>query len=114
MTGIQCFYCRTRPFSVFLKGRLIVVPVKSDLININRSNVSAIGEIRSIGEFGNPAGMNYLRVVALTGDPRSAGRTVSNGIAGSIMEAGDTDMINRSWNRTVVENSWKDTTRVTG
>lgn len=91
-----------------------VVRARSDLININHAKISTKGEIRSVGGFSTPAGLNYQIAVTPDGKTGFAEGTVKTEFAGNIMEARDTNGSIDTWNRTAAENSWKDTTQTTG
>ncbi len=92
-----------------------IVSAKSNLVNVNSAQISSKGQIRSVAETADVAAeMNYQ--IAVTPDANSgsgfAEGTVKTAFAGSILEARDADEEN--WNKTAAENSWKDTTEVTG
>jgi len=96
-----------------------IVSAKSSLINVNSAQVSSRGQIRAVAaDSGVPAGLNYR--IAVTPDASSgigyAEGTVKTEFAGSIMEARDwgDSAGSATWNRTAAENSWKDSTMVTG
>lgn len=92
-----------------------IVSAKSSLINVNSAQVSTKGGIRAVSSTaGVPAELNYQ--IMITPD-KSSGSEYAEGIvrtvfAGSVMEARDSDAT--TWNRTAVENTWKDTTSVSG
>lgn len=109
---VRCAFAE--PAEVLVPVFCTVVRAKSDLININHAKISTKGEIRSIGGFSTPAGMNYQIAVTPDGTSGFAEGTVNTEFAGSIMEARDTDLRTDSWNKTAAENSWKDTTQETG
>lgn len=98
-----------------------IVSAKSSLINVNSAQISTKGQIRGVSSnAGVPAELNYQ--IAVTPDSNSgsgfAEGTVKTVFAGSIMEArdgGDTNyQTTGTWNKTSAENSWKDSTAVTG
>lgn len=92
-----------------------VVQAKSDLININHAKISTKGQIRSVGGFNTPAGMNYQIAVTPDGKSGLAEGSFRTEFAGSIMEARGVNMsITDTWNKTAAENTWKDKTQVTG
>lgn len=96
-----------------------IVSAKSALININSAQLSSRGQIRGVGTSTIPAGLNYR--IAVTPDSASATGfaegTFHTVFAGSIMEARDIDdygSASPNWNKTAAENSWKDSSEVTG
>ena len=101
-----------------------IVSAKSSLVNVNSAQISTKGQIRAVAASADvPAGLNYQ--IAVTPDANSgsgfAEGTVKTVFAGSIMEArdGGNDNYNGvsgtpTWNKTSAENTWKDTTEVTG
>lgn len=93
-----------------------IVSAKSSLINVNSAQISSKGQIRGVAKTADiPAELNYQ--IAVTPDANSgsgfAEGTVKTVFAGSIMEARDGGP-SSTWNKTAAENSWKDTTEVTG
>ncbi|MDD1729146.1 MAG: hypothetical protein LUQ50_08750 [Methanospirillum sp.] len=120
---------------VFSEGNAAVLPAfcnivsaKSAQVNINSAQISTKGQIRAVAETADiPAEVNYQ--IAVTPDANSgsgfAEGTVKTVFAGSIMEArdggddnyaldGTTEDGEATWNKTSAENTWKDTTEVTG
>ncbi|MDD1728148.1 MAG: hypothetical protein LUQ50_03650 [Methanospirillum sp.] len=105
-----------------------IVSAKSSLVNVNSAQISTKGQIRAVAETADiPAGLNYQ--IAVTPDANSgsgfAEGTVKTIFAGSIMEArdggddnyaldGSTEDGEATWNKTSAENTWKDSTEVTG
>lgn len=92
-----------------------IVQASSSLVNVNSAQVSTKGSIRAIAKnYDIPAELNYQ--IAVTPDANSgsgfAEGTVKTTYAGSIMEASSAHW--DTWNKTSAENSWKDTTSVTG
>lgn len=92
-----------------------IVTAKSSLVNINSAQISTRGGVRAVGSSGDtPANLFYQ--IAVTPDSNSgtgfAEGTVKTTFAGSIMEGRDGSDAN--WNKTSAENSWKDSTTVTG
>ncbi len=92
-----------------------IVSAKSSLINVNSAQISSKGQIHAVAETADvPAELNYQ--IAVTPDANSgsgfAEGTVKTTFAGSILEARDAD--EGTWNKTAAENTWKDTTEVTG
>jgi hypothetical protein len=92
-----------------------IVAAKSQLVNINSAQISTKGQIRAVARTADiPAELNYR--IAVTPDQNSgsgfAEGTVSTTFQGTIMEARDAN--EGTWNRTAAENTWKDTTTVTG
>jgi hypothetical protein len=93
-----------------------IVTARSSLININSAQVSTKGGLRGVSSSGDtPAELNYR--IAVTPDSNSgsgyAEGTVKTVFSGSVMEARDWGA-DSDWNKTSVENSWKDVTEVTG
>lgn len=101
-----------------------IVSAKSSLINVNSAQISTLGQIRGVASnAGVPAALNYQ--IAVTPDSNSgsgfAEGTIKTVFAGSIMEARDGGTANYNgsqgtptWNQTSAENTWKDSTTVTG
>ena len=105
-----------------------IVSAKSALVNVNSAQISTKGQIRAVAETADiPAALNYQ--IAVTPDANSgsgfAEGTVKTVFAGSIMEArdggddnyardGSTEDGEATWNKTSAENTWKDSTEVTG
>lgn len=105
-----------------------IVSAKSSLVNVNSARVSTHGQIRAAtNDVSNPAEMNYQ--IAVTPDANSgsgfAEGTIKTVFAGSIMEArdgnddnyaldGTTEDGEATWNKTSSENTWKDSSEVTG
>jgi len=88
-----------------------IVSAKSSLININSAQVSTKGQIRGVAKNAEtPAELNYR--IAVTPDANSgsgfAEGTVMTSFQGTVLEARGTS------NETSAENTWKDTTEVTG
>lgn len=92
-----------------------IVSAKSSLINMNSAQISSKGGVRAVaGSYDIPAELNYQIAVtpdASTGNGFAEG-TVQTVFAGSIMEARDGS--GENWNKTSAENSWKDSTSVSG
>ncbi len=98
-----------------------IVTAKSSLINVNSAQISSKGQIRSVSSSSDvPAALNYQ--IAVTPDSNSgsgfAEGTVKTLFAGSILEAREGTNLDgtqsSNWNKTSAENSWKDSTEVTG
>ncbi len=99
-----------------------IVSAKSSLVNVNSAQISSKGQIRAVAKTADiPAELNYQ--IAVTPDANSgsgfAEGTVKTVFAGSILEARNTGASddgsgNSKWNKTSAENTWKDTTEVTG
>ncbi len=99
-----------------------IVTAKSNLVNINSAQVSTKGQIRSVAQTLNvPSGLNYQ--IAVSPDVNSgsgaAEGTVKTVFAGNIMEARNAGganyaSSNPTWNKTSAENTWKDSSEVTG
>jgi hypothetical protein len=92
-----------------------IVAAKSQLVNVNSAQVSTKGQIRAVARTADvPAELNYR--IAVTPDQNSgsgfAEGTVSTTFQGTVMEARDAN--EGTWNKTAAENTWKDTTTVTG
>ena len=92
-----------------------IVSAKSSLVNVNSAQISAKGQIRAVSEDADiPAELNYR--IAVTPDANSgsgfAEGTITTTFAGSIQEARDASEDN--WNLTAAENTWKDSTEITG
>ncbi len=101
------------PTEVLAPAFCNIVQTNSELININRAKISTTGEIRSAARFSTPAALNYQ--ISVTADKNiPADGTVRTEFAGSIMEAGNTNMSDNTWNKTAATNSWKDKTETTG
>lgn len=107
--NIRCVFATDR--APILPAFCNIVSAKSSLVNVNSAQISTKGQIRAVAKNGDvPAELNYQ--IAVTPDANSgsgfAEGTVKTVFAGSIMEARDTS------NKTSAENSWKDSTEVTG
>lgn len=92
-----------------------IVSARSGLVNINSAQISTKGQIRAVSETADiPGELNYQ--IAVTPDVNSgsgfAEGTVKTTFSGSIMEARDSN--EETWNKTSAENTWKDSTEVTG
>jgi len=92
-----------------------IVSAKSSLVNVNSAQISSKGQIRAVAKTADiPAELNYQ--IAVTPDANSgsgfAEGTVKTVFAGSILEARDNGT--STWNKTSAENTWKDSTEVTG
>jgi len=91
-----------------------VVSAKSNLVNLNRGQVSTKGILRATTNSLAPTEMSYK--IAVSPDENSGSGTaegmVSTVFAGSLMEARDAG--SETWNTTAAERSWKDETEVSG
>jgi hypothetical protein len=128
---IRCVFAAAN--SGYLPAFCNIVSAKSSLVNVNSAQVSSKGQIRAVAKTADiPAELNYQ--IAVTPDANSgsgfAEGTVKTTFAGSIMEARDAGPNNYArapilgiipnpygsptWNKTSAENTWKDSTEVTG
>jgi hypothetical protein len=117
---IRCVFAT--PSSGYIPAFCNIVSAKSSLVNVNSAQVSSKGQIRAVAKTADiPAELNYQ--IAVTPDANSgsgfAEGTVKTIFAGSIMEARDAGPNNYAsasptWNKTSAENTWKDSTEVTG
>ncbi len=123
---IRCVFASAN--NGYLPAFCNIVSAKSSLVNVNSAQVSSKGQIRAVAKTADiPAELNYQ--IAVTPDANSgsgfAEGTVKTTFAGSIMEARDAGPNNYArsgtipygsptWNKTSAENTWKDTTEVTG
>ena len=110
---IRCVF--SQGDSTVLPAFCNIVTAKSSLINVNSAQISTKGALRSVASIADvPAALNYQ--IAVTPDSNSgsgyAEGTVKTLFAGSVMEARDNST--ESWNKTAAENSWRDSTSVTG
>ena len=111
--GIRCVFSQGTQGA--LPAFCSIVTAKSTLINVNSAQISTKGEIRGVSSTaGVPAELNYR--IAVTPDTASgsgyAEGTVKTVFSGTIMEARDAGA--GSWNRTAAENTWKDSSSVSG
>ncbi len=118
--NIRCVFAASQ--SGYLPAFCNIVSAKSSLVNVNSAQISTKGQIRAVEKTSDiPAELNYQ--IAVTPDANSgsgfAEGTVKTVFAGSILEARDGGPNNYAsasptWNKTSAENTWKDTTEVTG
>jgi hypothetical protein len=87
---VRCIF--SGPIEVMVPAFCNIVQAKSDLININHAKISIIGEIRLVGGFSTPAGMNYQITVTPDGTSGLAEGTVKTEFTSSIMEARNVNM----------------------
>lgn len=118
--NIRCVFATTR--GAGLPAFCNIVSAQAALVNVNSAQVSTKGQLRSVSKTYD-AGMAINYRIAVTPDANSgsgfAEGTVKTTLAGSIMEARDGGLANMisanpTWNKTAAENSWKDSTTVTG
>lgn len=116
--NIRCVF--SGPGAGYLPAFCNIVTAKSSLINVNSAQISSQGQIRGVSATSDvPAALNYQ--IAVTPDSNSgsgfAEGTVKTLFSGSIMEARDSNDYApgaSNWNKTSAENTWKDSTAVTG
>lgn len=111
--NIRCVFAESQ--SNVLPAFCNIVSAKSSLVNVNSAQISSKGQIRAVAETADtPAELNYQMVVTPDANSGSgfAEGTVKTTFAGSILEARDAD--EETWNKTSAENTWKDSTEVTG
>jgi hypothetical protein len=111
--NIRCVFSKSD--SNALPAFCNIVSAKSSLINVNSAQISTKGQIRGVSASADvPAELNYR--IAVTPDSNSgsgyAEGTVTTTFQGTVMEA--RDGAGDNWNKTAAENTWKDTTSVTG
>lgn len=99
-----------------------IVSAKGSLVNVNSAQISSKGNIRAVSKSADVGtAMNYQ--IAVTPDANLgsgfAEGTVKTLLTGSIMESRNGGLANYyssfpTWNKTAYENTWKDSTTVTG
>lgn len=112
--NIRCVFSGSQ--AAYIPAFCNIVTAKSSLVNVNSAQISTKGQIRGVSATADvPAELNYQ--IAVTPDANSgsgfAEGTVKTVFAGSILEARDGGS-SENWNKTAAENSWKDSTEVTG
>lgn len=116
--NIRCVFASPRGIGV--PAFCNIISAKSNLVNMNSAQISTKGILRSVtNSVLIPTELSYQ--IAVSPDSNSgsgfAEGTVGTVFAGSIMEArngNDYASATASWNKTAVENTWKDSTTVTG